>query len=53
MLSRLVDGLKKVVKTSFGRKNLLITNTLSSGGLLVLGDYIQQRAEGGAHDNGR
>ena len=53
MLSRLVGGLKKVVKTSFGHKNLLITNTLSSGGLLVLGDLIQQKAEGNVHDNGR
>ena len=53
MLSRLVDGLKKVVKASFGAKNLLLTNTLSSGGLLVLGDFIQQKAEGSAHDTGR
>jgi len=53
MLARLVGGLKKVVKTSFGTKNLLITNTLSSGGLLVLGDFIQQKAEGSVHDNGR
>ena len=53
MLSRLVGGLKKVVKTSFGTRNLLLTNTLSSGGLLVLGDFIQQKSEGGVHDNGR
>lgn len=45
MLSALAARFRAGVKTSFG-KNLLLTNTLSSGGLLVVGDLIQQRAEG-------
>ena len=50
MLSRLIGSLKRVVKSSFGPKNLLLTNTLSSGGLLVLGDFIQQKSGTQAHD---
>jgi len=50
MLSRLLGRLEKVVKTSFGPKILLLTNTLSSGGLFVLGDLIQQKSGTQAHD---
>jgi len=44
MFSKLLVSARKAWKTSFG-KNLLVTNIVSSGGLLMLGDLIQQRRE--------
>lgn len=47
MLGRLLTGIRR----SFSGRNLLITNTVSGAGLLVLGDLLQQRREGGdGHD---
>jgi len=44
MFSKIQAAAKQAWKTSFG-KNLLLTNIVSSGGLLVLGDFIQQKVE--------
>jgi len=44
MFSKLQAAAKQAWKTSFG-KNLLLTNIVSSGGLLVAGDVIQQKLE--------
>jgi len=49
----MLPRLRALVRASFGGRNLLVTNTLSSGGLLVLGDGIQQRVEGGDPDLAR
>jgi len=44
MFSNFLAKGRQVWKTSFG-KNLLLTNIVSSGGLLMVGDLIQQRRE--------
>lgn len=44
MFSKFRTAVKQAWKTSF-TKNLLLTNIVSSGGLLVIGDVIQQRLE--------
>lgn len=42
-----------LLRAAFSGRALLLTNTLSSGGLLVLGDFLQQRAAGGPADTTR
>jgi len=44
MFFKFRSAAKQAWKTSFG-KNLLVTNIVSSGALLVVGDVIQQRLE--------
>jgi protein Mpv17 len=50
MAGRLLRGW---VGAAFSGRALLLTNTLSSGGLLVLGDLLQQRSAGGPTDTNR
>jgi len=44
MFSKLITIAKNTWKASFG-KHLLVTNVVSSGGLLILGDFLQQKLE--------
>lgn len=44
MFHKFLASARQAWKTSFG-KNLLVTNIVSSGGLLVVGDLIQQNLE--------
>ena len=44
MWQKVTAAYRNVIKTTFGR-HLLLTNTLSSGGLLFVGDFLQQKNE--------
>lgn len=46
MLGRVLARTRRMVSSSFSGKNLLVTNTVSGAGLLMVGDMLQQRREG-------
>jgi len=45
MWARIVYATRSIIKKPFSKSNLLVTNTVSGGGLLVVGDWLQQLRE--------
>ena len=44
-LAKSFEKVRRLFSNAYSKKNLLTTNILASGGLLFLGDFIQQNLE--------